>query len=425
MAADFALVDPVGWELDLHSVYSAYMGHFQLHNIAWYDRSWASLFISFDTFLSFGWPAVIVTDARTGRPHIVTRLKRRSFCKDGQDEVEFLKITGGTAAPSRTISDAGSYKKIFSTLPAAALAARRTRLWHARESLWLALSFDLSERTGNINAWGYSVLRAPLLEASGAWPPNPADNYRKGYYVVQEALERRSIQTSPRDVLRVGKANVVSKSKLPDIVGAIISSLAGPESESQPNPLIIVTHGEIGALAELKIKLPNNTFIVDVGVLEKNMYAAGMRGNNASRSNSSTLSLTAILRSLDADLSARGAPYGVAGNDALATLLALQMLMGDAPATIPTPARPRFSKHFRPRTSNRYAPLVGPWRANWLTTAAAAAAAASPRHACRAARRRLRIDVAAELLRSSSTATAQRQIHPIRSDAKATGRNAG
>ena len=38
MAADFTLVDPAGWELDLHSVYSAYMGHFQLHGIPWCGR---------------------------------------------------------------------------------------------------------------------------------------------------------------------------------------------------------------------------------------------------------------------------------------------------------------------------------------------------------------------------------------------------
>lgn len=74
MASDFTLVDPSGWDLDLHSVYSAYMGHFQLHAVAWYERSWASLFASFDAFLAFGWPAVVVTDARTGRAHIVTRL---------------------------------------------------------------------------------------------------------------------------------------------------------------------------------------------------------------------------------------------------------------------------------------------------------------------------------------------------------------
>ena len=50
------------------------------------------------------------------------------------------------------------------------------------------------------------------------------------------------------------------------------------------------------------------------------------------------------MRSLDADLSSRGAPHGVAGNDALSALLALQTLMGDAPVSLPTPARPRFNQ---------------------------------------------------------------------------------
>jgi len=54
--ADFTLVDPKGWEYDLHSVrpssgwkyssnviylfllqvYSAYMGYFQIYNVPWY-----------------------------------------------------------------------------------------------------------------------------------------------------------------------------------------------------------------------------------------------------------------------------------------------------------------------------------------------------------------------------------------------------
>ena len=35
---------------------------------------------------------------------------------------------------------------------------------------------------------------------SGIWPPNPVDNYRKGYYVAAEAYERKTLQFSPRDV---------------------------------------------------------------------------------------------------------------------------------------------------------------------------------------------------------------------------------
>ena len=54
-------------------VYSAYIGHFQGHGVPWYDRSWGHLFSSFEDFLTFGWPTVTLTDARTGKGHIVTR----------------------------------------------------------------------------------------------------------------------------------------------------------------------------------------------------------------------------------------------------------------------------------------------------------------------------------------------------------------
>jgi hypothetical protein len=72
--SDFQLVDPKGWEYDLQSVYSAYIGYFQVQSVPWYDRSWGHLFSSFEEFLTFSWPVVTVTDTWTGRAHIVTRL---------------------------------------------------------------------------------------------------------------------------------------------------------------------------------------------------------------------------------------------------------------------------------------------------------------------------------------------------------------
>lgn len=74
----------------LCQVYTAYMGYFQLNGIPWsfpilyifinadveirYERSWGHLFATFDEFLSFSWPVITVTDAKTGRGHIVTRV---------------------------------------------------------------------------------------------------------------------------------------------------------------------------------------------------------------------------------------------------------------------------------------------------------------------------------------------------------------
>ena len=39
-----------------------------------YERSWGHFFESFEAFLAFSWPVITVTDASTGRAHIVTRL---------------------------------------------------------------------------------------------------------------------------------------------------------------------------------------------------------------------------------------------------------------------------------------------------------------------------------------------------------------
>lgn len=108
---DFTLVDPKGWEYDLHSVSPYFMAHIcdlkccfaGLLCVYWlfpdtkcplvsvilnelgvleltyhlyyrYDRSWGHLFESFEEFLAFSWPVITVTDAISGRAHIVTRL---------------------------------------------------------------------------------------------------------------------------------------------------------------------------------------------------------------------------------------------------------------------------------------------------------------------------------------------------------------
>jgi hypothetical protein len=54
-------------------VYSAYLGHFQIHAIPWYDKTWGHHFHTFESFLEFGWPVIVVTDAYTARAHIVTK----------------------------------------------------------------------------------------------------------------------------------------------------------------------------------------------------------------------------------------------------------------------------------------------------------------------------------------------------------------
>ena len=91
---DYNPVNPQsGWELDLHSVYnsflslcftravsmqiySAYIGSFQQNGTPYWDTAWGDLFITFQSFLRWGWPVIAVTSVyEPYEPHIVTTSK--------------------------------------------------------------------------------------------------------------------------------------------------------------------------------------------------------------------------------------------------------------------------------------------------------------------------------------------------------------
>ena len=110
----------------------------------------------------------------------------------------------------RTVSDSTLYRKLFSTLPAAVLAAMKIRvregepkaireLWNSKDKTFLAVSFEWSERNmSSCLEFGYSAARCSHLDASvlcqltrelriaenffycsvGVWPPDPEVNYR-------------------------------------------------------------------------------------------------------------------------------------------------------------------------------------------------------------------------------------------------------
>ncbi|KAJ6602523.1 hypothetical protein DFH09DRAFT_1125033 [Mycena vulgaris] len=390
--SDFTLVDPRGWEWDLHSVYSAYIGYFQLHNIPWYDRSWGPLFSTFEDFLAFSWPVITVTDVWTGRPHIVTRLTSiGAFLK-------MIKTRYGETLPQapnilqvspfesssrhlRTVSDYASYKKLHSTLPAAVLSASKLRvragepkavreLWAARDRTFLAIDFEWSERNEkSCLEWGYAAVRCGHLEALGHWPPVPDSNYRKGHYIVSEYVDKVVNKFSPGGnhpwQYAFGESHVCPKAKLPQIIQAVISSLASPDSETIPNTLVLVAHGISGDLSrmeEMKIKLPHNILILDTATFERALFSGGHRsamidphtsapGNPKPRSHGSTLSLDNLLRSLPSSSDPQpqnpilqtqvlvpgqfpqpgamvpGVVMHNAGNDAFMCLYALQLLL--------------------------------------------------------------------------------------------------
>ncbi|KAK6992091.1 ATP-synt-DE-N domain-containing protein [Favolaschia claudopus] len=335
--SDFTLVDPRGWEYDLHSVYSAYIGYFQVNNINWYDRSWGHLFSSFEDFLTFSWPCITCTDVWTGRAHIVTRLNsigaflkmiKTRFGETLPQAPNILQVQPFETSqrPLRTISDHASYKRLHSTLAAAVLSALKQRvrtgepkavreLWAARDRTFLAIDFEWSERNEkSCLEWGYAAVRCGHLEALGHWPPQPDSNYRKGHYIVQEYVDKVINKHCPTHPWQYsfGDSQVCAKVKLPQIIQAIISSLASPDSETTPNTLVLVAHGisgDLNRMEEMKIKLPHNMLVLDTASFERALFSGGFRGtmidphtstpgNPKPRTPGSTLSLENLLRSL-------------------------------------------------------------------------------------------------------------------------------
>ncbi|KAG8895839.1 hypothetical protein FRC00_006833 [Tulasnella sp. 408] len=345
-------------------IYSAYLGHFQSYNIAWYDRSWGHLFASFDAFLNFNWPAVVVTDARTGKGHIVTRLSNiQSF-------VRMIRTRFGETMPManenmtavipyehgqrqlRHISDVNMYKKLHNTLPAAVLAALRSRvkhgnpkeilrLWQRKDMTFLALDFEWSEKSFVTLEMGYAAIRSAHLEASGVWPPIPESNYRKGHYIVSDYVDKvhnRIAPTFPWDYAW-GESQLVNKAKLPEILQALITSLASPDSESIANTLVLVTHtpaGVLERLQELKVKLPSNVLVVDVATMERQLFQSRPQtpAPPVMRLPNQTLPLPMLLTSRNIPFLC---PFNNSGNDAFYTLLAFQHLLEPETTRLPPP----------------------------------------------------------------------------------------
>jgi len=379
--SDFNLVDPRGWEYDLQSVYSAYMGHFQLHNIPWYERSWGVFFESFEGFLAFSWPVITVTDCWTGKAHIVTRMTSiGAFLKMiktrfGEtlplvDNIQRVAPFETSHRHLRTVSDYALYKKLYSTLPAAVLASLKLRvrdgepkairdLWQLRDKTFLAIDFEWSERnTSSCLEWGYAAARCSHLDAVGVWPPDPDVNYRRGHYIVTEYANKVHNKHRPNQpwAYAFGDSQLTPKAKLPQIIQAVISSTASPDSETVPNSLVLVGHGiggDLRRMEEMKIKIPHNVLVIDVAAFERQLFTSGQRGPmkdpaGKSRGQGSALSLLALLQSLSIDLQCT---LHNSGNDAFMSLLALQMLL--SPEDTKVPARGRSTQQNIMRNASR------------------------------------------------------------------------
>ncbi|KAA1468139.1 hypothetical protein DENSPDRAFT_373661 [Dentipellis sp. KUC8613] len=366
--ADFTLVEIRGWEYDLQSVYTAYMGYFQLHGIPWYERSWGHLFESFEDFLSFSWPVITITDVWTGRAHIVTRMTsigaflkmiKTRFGETLPLVENFLKIEAFEKQQRhlRTITDYTMYKKLHATLPAVVLSALKMRirsgdpravseLWAARDKTFISMDFESSERNAAaVLEWGYAAVRCGHLESIGSWPPIPEDNYRKGHYIVGEYVDKVRNRYHPTFPYQYafGDSMTVPKAKLSQIIQAVISSLASPDSEMTANSLVFVSHSvseDIHRMEEMRIRIPHNMLIVDVVAFESALFKAGRRGamldarSGQPRLPGSTLSLSSLVLSLGFNVDYA---FHNSGNDAFACLLAFQKLLDPENTKSPGP----------------------------------------------------------------------------------------
>ena len=179
-----------------------------------HDQTWGQFFETFEQFLAFSWPVVAVTDIRTGRAHIVTRMTSiNAFLKMIQSRC-VLSLRSSLSLPSdfwdsfpscfacrfgetlpqvdnmllvrpietsqrhlRHVNDWPTYKKLHSALPAVALAALKARiragdsnaireLWATRDKTFLAIDFECLERNDpSCVEWGYAAIRSSHLEA--------------------------------------------------------------------------------------------------------------------------------------------------------------------------------------------------------------------------------------------------------------------
>jgi hypothetical protein len=191
-----------------------------------------------------------------------------------------------------------------------------------------------------------------------------------GHFVVSELVDvvvNRRFPTYPRSY-SFGKTQFVPKKQLAGIIQTIVmlgsfsspiladllpqvDSLASPDSETQPNDMVLVAHGVSGdleRLSELKIRkspsitafqtinyaseIPSNTLVLDTTAFERQLFRIGERPasivdphTSLSRQPGTTLSLANLLRSLSVDISQ--IVFHNSGNDAFAALVSLQLLL--------------------------------------------------------------------------------------------------
>ncbi|KAJ9099272.1 hypothetical protein QFC21_004153 [Naganishia friedmannii] len=268
--SDAVLVNPREYDVDLHDVYAAFMGYFERKGFQWWNHSFASYFTTFNDFLAFGWGAIVVTDKKTGRGHVAIRsASPDSHVGNGssgqgalggtvQQFARMIKVRFGESLPKlpnqlpidpfeskprliRIINDLTTYKRLQATICSAELNAKRKKLragdpWEVQQ-LW-------------------SSRNHTFLALEVVW-------WEKGNGVVLEAGV-----TAMR-------------------CSATISTLSSPESDSQPNTLVILAMGEASRLHDLRnVNIPANVMVIDLPHFERSLFRMSTQNHGPSGSNS-------------------------------------------------------------------------------------------------------------------------------------------
>ncbi|WVR06909.1 hypothetical protein IAU60_003945 [Kwoniella sp. DSM 27419] len=261
----------VDFNVDLHSIYAAYLGLFESSNTDWWDKSWGNYFATFNDFLGFGWEVMVIVDSGTGKPYIAVRKDQiamfakmirtrfgESLLKDPPTTLPLNPVPTRNLSLRRlvTVHDLASYRKLSQTLPAAELSYLRSRVRAGEvgvvEQLFYAGGSSGERDTGGVgvrdNGVGYTwacvkttwwdrggpphglvpgagrtqaakggkglvlevgvaTLRCANLRAVDVWPPVPAENYRKSHLIVEEWVDKRTNGNPPNHPRAYGFGN--------------------------------------------------------------------------------------------------------------------------------------------------------------------------------------------------------------------------
>ncbi|WWD17139.1 hypothetical protein CI109_101576 [Kwoniella shandongensis] len=255
----------VDFDVDLHSIYAAYLGLFESSNTDWWDKSWGGYFTTFNEFL-------VVVDSVTGRPHIAVRREQialfakmirtrfgESLPKDPPTTLPIIPVATRNLSLRRlvTLHDLTSYRKLSHSLPAAELSYLRTRVRSGEvsvaEQLFYAGGSKGERDTGGIgvrdNGVGYTFASVKSIWWEKGAPPGglvPGVGRTQGKGLILEvgtavlrcanlrAVRANSIPPNYPRAYAFGKSNYVAERSIEKILEAQAESLPGTPDRHQP-----------------------------------------------------------------------------------------------------------------------------------------------------------------------------------------------